>query len=106
MALGCDLVADDQTELYVESDDLIARCPQAIKGQIEAHSFAILKSESIESAKVLCVIDLDKPEQNRLPEQKHRIICGVTLRAFHNSGIEVLPFAILQYLKGTHLSLD
>jgi len=44
MALGCDLVADDRTELYKQGDQLVARCPLAIQGQIEARGFGILQT--------------------------------------------------------------
>lgn len=99
MALGCDLVADDQTELSIEAGKIIARCPDAIKGQIEARGFAILNAHSNPKAQIACAVDLNIDEEKRLPEEKFMTLCGVNVRVFHKCGIEVLPFAILQYLK-------
>jgi len=36
MALGCDLIADDQTLLERSMNQITARCPTVIQGQIEA----------------------------------------------------------------------
>ena len=103
MALGCDLVADDRTELYKQGDQLVARCPLAIQGQIEARGFGILQTPFIVNAVIVCVVDLDQTEQKRLPEHKTTTLCGVTLPFFHKADIGVLPFALLQYLKGSKL---
>ena len=103
MALGCDLVADDRTVLCREENQLIARCPEPIQGQIEAHSFGILQIGFVDSAKIACVVDLDKQEAQRLPSPKSTEICGVTCPVFHKCDIAVLPFALLQYLKGSSL---
>lgn len=100
MALGCDLVADDQTQLFCEDKQLFARCPDAIKGQIEARGFGILNANSVEKAQIICAIDLDLNEEQRLPDLKTIDLCGQNIRLFHKPGIEVLPFALLQYLKG------
>jgi HPr kinase/phosphorylase len=99
MALGCDLIADDQTEICVEHNQLIARCPAAILGQIEARGFGILKVNTVSQARVVCAIDLDASETKRLPVAKFVTLCARHVRVFHKPGIEVLPFALLQYLK-------
>lgn len=99
MALGCDLIADDQTEITPADGRLIARCPSAIKGQIEARGFGILMSLPKDQANVVCVIDLDIQETERLPVKKVRTLCGIDVRVFHKTEMGVLPFAILQYLK-------
>ena len=101
IALGADLIADDQCEISREEDRLIVRCPEALIGKIEARNFGILKCSSLEQAQLVCAVDLSKPEHNRLPERREMEICGITLRLFHNPGIEALPFALLQYLKRT-----
>jgi HPr kinase/phosphorylase len=100
MALGCDLIADDQTKIVSENGHLIARCPGPIKGQIEARGFGILTSMSKDSANIACVIDLDNEETKRLPAKMARTFCGIDVRVFHKTEMSVLPFAILQYLKG------
>lgn len=99
MAHGCDLVADDRTELCTRNNGLIARCPTAIQGKIEARGFGILSATASESAQICCAVDLDKIEKSRLPEIHSTEYLGISIRLFHNPGIEVLPFALLQYLK-------
>ncbi len=101
MALGCDLVADDQTQLSCENQQLIARCPDAIKGKVEARGFGILNANSVQEAQIICAVDLDLTEAQRLPDLKTIDFCGQNIRLFHKPGIEVLPFALLQYLKIT-----
>lgn len=103
MALGCDLVADDQTELSLEPQGLIARCPEAIKGKIEARGFGILNAKAVTQASVICAVDLNTEEDHRLPHEKYTTLCDASIRLFHKTGIEVLPFALLQYLKDAPL---
>ncbi|MEP5153652.1 serine kinase [Planktotalea sp.] len=100
LAFGCDLVADDQCDVRSVDGDLFVSCPTAIIGQIEARNFGILRSNSVEQARVVCAVDLAEMEEKRLPDERKMSICGTSLRLFHNCGIEGLPFALLQYLKG------
>jgi len=99
MALGCDLVSDDQTEITREGERLIARAPKAIKGKIEARGFAILDAATIDQSEIVCVIDLGVIEKDRLPQDKSIEICGKAIKLFHNPGKSLLQGAVLQYLK-------
>lgn len=100
MAHGCDLVTDDRTDLLRENDQLIASAPQSIQGQIEARGFGILQAPFVKKAVIVCAVDLNQTEQKRLPERKTKEYLGVTLELFHKTDMGVLPFAVLQYLKG------
>ncbi len=100
MAHGCDLVADDRTDLLRENDQLIASGPQAIQGQIEARGFGILQTPFIKRAVMVCAVDLNQTEEKRLPVCKTKEYLGVALPLFHKTDMGVLPFAVLQYLKG------
>lgn len=100
MALGCDLVADDRTDLAVHQGALWAQCPEAIKGWIEARGIGILPAQWVETARLCCVIDLDQSEQDRLPPVRHRSYLDISLPLFHNSDTGAFAYAILQYLKG------
>lgn len=99
MALGCGLLADDQCEVFARDGHLYARCPDAIKGQIEARGFGILSAASVTETRLVCAVDLGVHEDQRLPEQRFENICALPLRLFHNSGTAALPFALLLYLK-------
>lgn len=106
MALGCDLVADDQCDVSFEDGGLRVSCPPQISGRIEARNFGILKCAPAISAKLVCAVDLSIVEEKRLPEVHTMTICGQSLRVFHNPGIEALPFALLQYLKSSIIPLE
>ena len=104
MALGCDLIADDQSELRVDNGALVATCPQTIIGKIEARGFGILNSAAQTRVNLCCCVDLDTPETKRLPPERFINFLDQDLRLFHKPAIEVLPFALLQYLKSQQLS--
>ena len=99
MALGCDLVADDRVILSVAHDSLIASCPQAITGLIEARGVGILNAVSAPAARVHIVVDLDKVEQDRLPQRRFITRLGQQIPLIHRvDGVHFVP-AILQLLK-------
>ena len=50
MALGGQLVADDRVELTRQGDEVIARCPVALRGLIEAHA---AETGSVHAARIL-----------------------------------------------------
>lgn len=101
MALGCELVADDRTQIAVKEGHLIATCPPAISGLIEARGFGLLPARVVENAKVVLIVDLDQAETERLPQEKSVRICGISVRCVHVPDNSAFPFAILQYLR-TH----
>ena len=72
MAMGARLVADDRTEISQKGDALIARCPPAISGLIEARGVGILRAEPLAQAAVVLAVDLGRNESQRLP-QRHKI---------------------------------
>ncbi|WP_300033760.1 HPr kinase/phosphorylase [uncultured Roseobacter sp.] len=100
LAYGARLIADDRTALTARDGDLIASCPGNIRGLIEARGLGILQSETIVSAPVAFVVDLDRVTGQRLPEPEFVTICGVRLRCIHKVGAGYFPAAVLQYLRG------
>lgn len=71
MALGAQLVSDDQTELFTSDQGLMARCPApAIFGLIEARGVGLLRAEPLAEAAVTLVVDLAKVEGQRLPPRR------------------------------------
>ena len=100
MALGATLVADDRTMVEAEDEALIARCPPAIRGRIEAQGVGILVADTLASARVRLVVDLDQREDQRFPPQRTIILQGITLPLVHSSVHGHFPAAVLQYLKG------
>ena len=77
---GALLIADDQTELSIENGELIARCPAAIKGLIEARYLGPLPAPSIESTAVAAILEPGvAAELERLPEPTHSVYLGIRL---------------------------
>ena len=99
MALGCTLVADDQTDVTRQGDRLWASAPASITGIIEARGVGILHAD-VTNAEIVLAIDLDQLERDRLPH-RHSLTClGLTLPCLHSVDTASWPAAILQYLKG------
>lgn len=99
MALGAALVADDRTELRPDRGGLLASCPPAIRGLIEARGVGILRAEAVEEARVALIADLDREEAERLPPWREEVLLGRPLPVLHKPLKGRFAVAILQYLK-------
>ena len=104
MALGCQLVADDKTNIRSVDGQLLASCPKAIQGQIEARGIGILAAEPTPNAILRLVVNMEQTETARLPVPMTIQICGVELPLLHVSVQTHFPAAILQYLKGGRIA--
>ncbi|WP_435140565.1 HPr kinase/phosphorylase [Pseudopelagicola sp. nBUS_19] len=82
MALGASLVSDDQTEIALRDDFLIARAPVAIRGIIEARGLGILNAETVEQARVVLMIDMDRSEKTGCHLHVLRSFWGILWRYF------------------------
>ncbi|HKF73581.1 MAG TPA: HPr kinase/phosphatase C-terminal domain-containing protein [Stellaceae bacterium] len=66
---GARLVADDQTELTLGDDGLVARAPATIAGRMEVRGVGIVRVPTVASAPVRLVVDLVPSKRvERLPE--------------------------------------
>ncbi len=99
MAHGCDLVADDRTELIREGDRLLARCPPAISGLIEARGVGLLRARPVSGAQVVLAVDMDVTETDRMPPLRHRRWLDCDIPLLHKVETGYFAAAILQYLK-------
>lgn len=104
MSRGAVLVADDRTILTRQGQTLIASCPPAIRGQIEARGVGILAADHQDSAIVQLVVDLDSVEDARLPQQRHITLLGVSIPLLHTPRSVHFPAAILQTLRGGRIA--
>lgn len=65
---GAALVADDQTEVRLDGDTLIARAPDTIAGRMEVRGVGIVEVPHRAEATLALVVDLVAPDQvPRLP---------------------------------------
>ncbi len=79
MALGAMLVADDRTEIIRDGPALMARCPPAISGLIEARGIGILRATPLPQAPVVLAVDLGRTETDRLPQRHVITLLGATI---------------------------
>lgn len=99
MALGADLVADDRTILTRVGDCIIATCPPAIRGRIEARGFGLLNATPRTEATLALVIDLDGEDRSRLPQERRTTLLDCPLDLAFGPVTPHFPAAILQYLR-------
>ncbi|GAA4216344.1 HPr kinase/phosphorylase [Sagittula marina] len=98
MALGAQLVADDQTRLWREGGTVWMQAPEAIRGMIEARGIGVLAAKSTR-AELVAVLDLDIEEEDRLPPERLRNVLGVDFAVLHKSAGPYFPAALMQYLR-------
>lgn len=79
MAAGALLVADDRTDLRREGTDIIASCPPALSGRIEARGIGILGAQPAGPVRVSLVADLGGAPGDRLPQSRSYDVLGVAL---------------------------
>ena len=101
MALGADLVADDQTEITLIGAQVVARCPLGLHGLIEARGVGILRAKAIGEAEIALVADLSQPEPDRLPPRRSVTLLGKAIDLVLGRGNPHLPASVLCYLNGS-----
>ena len=101
MALGAALVSDDQTELTLENNRLIARCPPNLRGLIEARGIGILHAAAIAETEIALVADLSQPEPDRLPPRRKVSLLGQSVDLVLGQGNPHFPASVLCYLNGS-----
>lgn len=99
LALGARLVADDRTEVTAVGGRLIARCPPAIRGLIEARGVGLLRAEAMDEAPIALVADLGQTEDQRLPPPRRLTILGCDLDLVLHAQNDHFPQALLLYLR-------
>ncbi len=98
MALGADLVADDQTLLWPRAGKLIATAPQATAGLIEARFLGLLNAPYVDEAEVALVIDLSREEAGRLPPCREITLAGIACALAYSCAAPHLPASLMCWL--------
>ena len=99
MAHGAELVADDQTILAYQNDQVIASCPEELLGKIEARGMGLLKVNMAPRVPVSVLVDLSQTEADRFPQPKSALLLGQSLRLFHKPATVSFSAALFQYLR-------
>ena len=98
LTLKATLLADDITWLSASPQGLIASCPPAITGQIEARGVGILNAALSGPAPLHLVVDLGAPELDRLPNPKTITLLGHEVALLHTRAIQHFAQAITHYM--------
>lgn len=99
MALGAALVADDQTLLVPVEGQLIARCPPALSGMIEARGIGLLRADPAGPVALAHVVDLAQTETERLPPLRQVSICGTAIDLVLGQQADHFPSMLIQLLR-------
>ena len=99
MAWGAGLIADDRTILTATEGGVIASCPDALRGMIEARGIGLLDAAPHPPCPVVLVVDLDRTGTERLPPRRMTECLGHPVPVVHDTGTPGFAAAILQYLK-------
>lgn len=100
IGLGARLVADDQVMLERRDDRLIATCPAAIAGLIEARGLGILRAPAVPEAEISLVADLGCEAGPRLPDRHAIVLLGVEIDLVASPVLPHLPVGLMLYVQG------
>ncbi len=97
---GAILISDDQTLLIRQGQQLVARAPGTIRGQIEVRGLGIVTMPHVDDVPVALIVRLGT-EPMRMPERRQRRLAGVVVRevafeAFHASTPLKIEWALRQ----------
>lgn len=104
MALGCQLVSDDQTRLTRRDDGLWAAPMPALAGQIEARFIGILAAPHLPTARLTLAVDLSVAETGRLPPTRTIEHIGVSIPCLHRVDSAHFPAGLLLYLRAGRIA--
>lgn len=98
MAMGAALVADDQTRLERRDTHIRLSCPAQLHGLIEMRGIGLLRAEPVASARLVLMVDLDTPENARMPEPRWHEIDGTRIPLLRKCASRAFAAAIRQYV--------
>lgn len=100
ITLGAVLVSDDRTLVTVQGGRLQASCPNPdLVGLIEVRGVGLLRAPALPFADVRLVVDLGKPETERLPPRRTVTIAGISLDLVLQVQNDHFPDALMLYLR-------
>ncbi|MEX0329655.1 MAG: HPr kinase/phosphorylase [Ruegeria sp.] len=99
MALGAELVSDDQVTLKMQDGQVIAYAPPSIRGLVEARGIGLLRAIPAGPSPVTLVVDLGQSETKRLPEPANIQVLRQTVPLLRGHGLPNLAAGLIQLLK-------
>lgn len=99
MALGAQLVADDQVVLTLAGDGLMAAAPAGLPEAIEARGIGLLRAELSGPVPLRLVVDLAQAEPERLPPPRLITLLGCAIPLVLGRDANHLDVGLMQYLR-------
>ena len=99
MSRGARLVSDDGTKVARRGNRIELSAPANVAERIEARHVGILKASSVPKAELAVVVDLSRPEPERMPPRRTTNLLGKDVETVFGAGVPNLPAALIQYLK-------
>ncbi|MDA8585620.1 serine kinase [Rhodobacteraceae bacterium] len=99
IALGAELVSDDQVLLTRKDSGLLMSAPSTLKNRIEARGIGVL-SQPARPAWAQLVVDLDDVEKDRLPDRQEIVIAGSRIRVLRRVESDAFPSMLYVLLQG------
>ena len=97
---ACQLVADDRVDVEAKNGQIIASCPEILKGLLEVRGVGIINYPFISKATVKLAIQLISNKPERMPEKDFYEIEGVKIPLFKLNPFEISsPAKVLAALK-------
>lgn len=104
MALGAELVSDDQVLLVQMGSDLEMSAPDTLKSKIEARQLGIIETPSVSSTMLSWVVDLDQDAQTRLPQLQYCEVLGVRFGLINGRNVPNLASTLMILGRGGRLT--
>ncbi len=99
MALGAQLVGDDQVDMFVQNDQVMANAVAPIKGLIEARGIGLLRAASVGPVPLAYIVDLDQTVSARLPEPFDVYVLKRAVPLLRGAGVPNLAAGLMQLVR-------
>jgi HPr kinase/phosphorylase len=95
MAMGAELISDDQVILKPQTEGILMSAPDSLRGQIEARYFGILSVSPANPVILSHVVDLSAPAATRLPQFGHVEVLGTRIDLIHGQNVPNLASVLM-----------
>jgi len=95
MALGADLISDDQVIMERSAGTITMSAPQTLVGKIEARFVGILNVPSRQNVVLNHVIDLDVDSQAQLPQLQYCEVLGLRIDLINGRNVPNLASILM-----------
>lgn len=101
MALGADLVADDQVLMEHGETGVQMSAPDPLKGRVEARNLGILRAAHLPDIILHHVVDMDADAQARLPQLQECEVLGVRIDLINARNVPNLASTLIVLGRGS-----